>query len=605
MRKKLAAVTLTLTLMFNTGAAIASADKKVPVQPDRILETVTAEWSFPAENRQDAHETVSRSVYARIQEAIAAYLQQSPQLNKGEFNVRSAKYGAAGDGVTDDTAAIQKALNDTRNGGGGTVLLPPGTYKTSDNLYVYSKTRVLGNQAKIVKKDVPERYAVLEVAPDQSDVVIEGLWLENNKLTGCIGIDLADNAAHVWILNNKFTGANAQAVNVNAMGVRHVQVSGNHFEEVAYGVLTNFLAKDVKDVRIVNNQFINIHGDAVELNHPGSAYEAGHNMVVAGNYISVPEGYGSSDGAGLGIGVAGATHVAILGNVIENARYEAIHIEDEAKHISIVGNIINGVQNVPAVNLNSGIYVIDGDYITISGNTVDHAQDYGIHLEYAQDSQATRTVITGNTVTRSKEGGIRVAGYAGDSEIIVSSNVVASNLGDGIRIGGDIRQLKLTDNIVKGNTGYGLFLEKSGLDWFISGNTLYGNTAGDIGFGSGFKIPVPMRNNGAVFETEAQVVPGNPASHYTPWKDAFTLGAGAEGILYASARMGDARSTKLFKITWNGAGFQAVPIAHDIEGGLEVDTPRMNGNKLQIQAYSVGSGTVTFDVQFEGMALLK
>lgn len=600
MGKRLASVMVMMMLLFTVFSSVAWAEKKAAGSPDPAAAPAAA-----APPGDEVQEKENRSVDNRIEEAISKYLQQAPVQRSTVYNVRDAEFGAIGDGVADDTAAIQKALDRARDDGGGIVLLQPGTYRTSENLYVYSRTKVLGNQAKIAKADGDELYSVLEVAADQSDVVIEGLWLENNKLSGCIGVDLAANVTRVWIENNKFTGVNAQAVNINSMGVRHVQVSGNHFEEVAYGVLTNFLAKDVNDVRVINNQFVHIHGDAVELNHPGSAYEAGHNMVVAGNYINVPEGYGSSDGAGLGIGVAGATHVTIMGNVIENARYEAIHIEDEAKHISIIGNIINGVQNVPAVNLNSGIYVLDGDYITISGNTVDNAQDYGIHLEYAPDNQATHTIITGNTITRSKEGGIRVAGYSGNSDIIVSDNVVTTNFGNGIHIGGDIRQLKVTDNIVRDNTGYGLFLEESGLDWYLSGNSLFGNTAGDIGVGSGFKIPVPLRNNGSVFGVNAQVVPGDVATHYTAWTDAFTLGIGAEGYLYASARLGDARSTKIYKVTWNGTEFKAVQLVHDIEGGLEIDTPRMNGNKLQVQAYTLTSGTVIFDVQFEGMALLK
>lgn len=40
-----------------------------------------------------------------------------------------ASYGAVGDGVTDDTAAIQAAITACINGGGGIVYLAPGTYK--------------------------------------------------------------------------------------------------------------------------------------------------------------------------------------------------------------------------------------------------------------------------------------------------------------------------------------------------------------------------------------------------------------------------------------------------------------------------------------------
>jgi hypothetical protein len=51
----------------------------------------------------------------------------------GYFNVKS--YGALGDGSTDDTSAIQDAIDACDDGGGGVVWLPPGTYRV-DNLSI-------------------------------------------------------------------------------------------------------------------------------------------------------------------------------------------------------------------------------------------------------------------------------------------------------------------------------------------------------------------------------------------------------------------------------------------------------------------------------------
>src|ERR1043166_7582413 len=42
--------------------------------------------------------------------------------------------GAKGDGVTDDTAPIQAALDAAGKAGGGVVFLPPGVYKTTATL---------------------------------------------------------------------------------------------------------------------------------------------------------------------------------------------------------------------------------------------------------------------------------------------------------------------------------------------------------------------------------------------------------------------------------------------------------------------------------------
>lgn len=58
------------------------------------------------------------------------------------LNVKHPKYGAVGDGVTDDTAAIQaaidaaEAIGDTPSNNGSVVFLPAGRYRTSSDLLI-------------------------------------------------------------------------------------------------------------------------------------------------------------------------------------------------------------------------------------------------------------------------------------------------------------------------------------------------------------------------------------------------------------------------------------------------------------------------------------
>lgn len=65
-------------------------------------------------------------------------------------NVRD--YGAVGDGSTDDTAAIQNALNQALQGAGSHIHIPKGTYKVTDTLRIYRHTRLtLDADAKILR----------------------------------------------------------------------------------------------------------------------------------------------------------------------------------------------------------------------------------------------------------------------------------------------------------------------------------------------------------------------------------------------------------------------------------------------------------------------
>ena len=77
------------------------------------------------------------------------------------FNVRD--YGAVGDGVTDDTAAIQRAVTACRDAGGGTVLLPPGKYAVSGFVEIYSNITISGYGATMVKPAVRESVGIFAV----------------------------------------------------------------------------------------------------------------------------------------------------------------------------------------------------------------------------------------------------------------------------------------------------------------------------------------------------------------------------------------------------------------------------------------------------------
>ena len=76
----------------------------------------------------------------------------------GYVNVKSPPYNATGNGITDDTNAIQQALNDVGALGGGVVFVPEGNYMIATHLVVPAAT-VLKGVASHVQRDWGDPYA--------------------------------------------------------------------------------------------------------------------------------------------------------------------------------------------------------------------------------------------------------------------------------------------------------------------------------------------------------------------------------------------------------------------------------------------------------------
>lgn len=72
--------------------------------------------------------------------------------NLGYTNVRSPPYNATGDGVTDDTNAFQRALDDVGILGGGIVFVPEGNYLIATQLSIPAATVLKGVASHVQRR---------------------------------------------------------------------------------------------------------------------------------------------------------------------------------------------------------------------------------------------------------------------------------------------------------------------------------------------------------------------------------------------------------------------------------------------------------------------
>jgi hypothetical protein len=412
---------------------------------------------------------------------------EMPNL-EGLLSVKS--FGATGDGVSDDTAAVEAAIKAMT--AGSCLYFPGGTYVISTGLSRLPKRSSVyccegawlrrSSSAGRVTFFWVSGYNDLVVNLDANDF-IDGHW------AGSCGIFSSYNepAEHVRIHNSRFLNMNT---GIRADGARNWQVHSCHFEHTENcGILAMApLGKPVKDNVFSGNMFSRMGDYAIALSHLGEGPCEISNNIVIGNVARDTQL--RTLGHAFGIeGVNDRTPQAafsnsFIGNIVEQTidggyPQGGIVLGDGCRNSIISGNVLRGHGGTPAEGINcpstksiqitgnhvvgfSGVGIrIDGaSRMLVNGNMIENCGGKGgenaaILVSYALGAEAVD--ISGNFIDCSGIKGATaaikghgVAGRASSSWVIRDNTIIGGN-GLGISVaggGGQLDEIRVVNNTV-------------------------------------------------------------------------------------------------------------------------------------------------------------
>jgi polygalacturonase len=227
---------------------------------------------------------------------------------QGRFDVRN--FGAAGDGKTVDTDAINKAIDAAKAAGGGTVVFHHGTY-LSGSIHLQSHVALFIDQGATIEAGPIDKAPCDPPEPNQWDRFQDfghSHW-HNSLMSGENLDDVAiygTGTIHGTTLNrsanaNSPAGTGNKAIalkNSRNVTIRDVTIShGGHFAILATGV-DNFTVDNVK----------------IDTNRDGIDVDACRNVRISNMTVNSPFDDGICLKSSYGLGVARATENVTIAN---------------------------------------------------------------------------------------------------------------------------------------------------------------------------------------------------------------------------------------------------------------------------------------------------
>lgn len=365
-------------------------------------------------------------------------------------------FGAKGDGVTDDTAAIQLALDSLDTSVGGTLFFPAGTYMVQAIEANYLWLTASSNRKNYAALLVPSNVLVFGVG-STSEIKLIGTPPSPGTTDG-----RGDYATTHMLVNKGAIGLPKTIVNRN-IRVRDLKFNGNGVQQSGEGV-----------------SFCGVEGFSVEWNDfTGSYYETNYFVFSRGGEFARNRCYenGIYQIDGGGPMVDSSSDVNVHDNIITDSGYYAILLID-SYNVSARGNRIYPVNYLHSAGFQavrvagcslsdvsdnmimdsgySAIWVHNGFSNTVAGNTIVHAgyaagggsNIHGITADYIAGSKAGRHRIAGNKVFDSNGAGIAVlealpsgTAFQENAGSTIVDNVCMFNGRDGIAVAGKFHRI--------------------------------------------------------------------------------------------------------------------------------------------------------------------
>lgn len=272
------------TLTFNT--ALAAGDSIVcVVGSDAVGGAVTVGWTdvtgkpstFPPTTHAHVVGDVAGAQPTLVSGTNIKTINGSSLLGSGNLvisgsgsstflNVKSAPYNAVGDGVTDDTAAIQAAIN-AANATGDTVFFPPGIYIVSGTLTIDNGTDTAAFAPK----------ASL-LGSGASNAIIWGATGNYNLLTITGGVSGAGMHSHQYVKNLSLFKDGGTGACLNMTNVAYFDAEGLHIRGGEIGIsASDFLSATFRACQVL---WCSTGGVRMERSSTADGFQSGPNAVM-------------------------------------------------------------------------------------------------------------------------------------------------------------------------------------------------------------------------------------------------------------------------------------------------------------------------------------
>lgn len=383
---------------------------------------------------------VSRSEFDQLSTDVSAHLAE--KANKRWFDVKD--YGAVGDGVTDDTLAIQTAINSVIAVGGGLVYIPPGVYIVTSIHYGSNLTiQGSGIEVTILKlKDNSNGESVFNCNQEVANICIRDLTIDGNRDNQTVYGHGIRSGTEGGIVGGLFFNL-------------YIKNTG------AYGI--GLQKGTFKNVRIENITTENTGLDGIDIKNISN----NNDIIFCSNITIISPGRDLSQTMQVGIDCRGPV---VLNNVIIRGldgdrigvRFRLTSVEtgigggkSSLTNFSIYGNgPASGSTGIvvgdPDVRISNG-YIFNADYGVVTEAAAQRVQISNVEVDTVNVNGmqivAEFTKILGCIIRNSTINGIRV----GANNIEIKDTTITGSLQQGIRLLAGLSGISLVGNDLRGN----------------------------------------------------------------------------------------------------------------------------------------------------------